>query len=206
MAFDYYVDIRVIPSAESVDLSLPSVRNQVYKVLHGAFRTLAADSLPFALAIVASPKLLAKQEALAKKYDQAPRFDFDIFRVFSVTDEALQRLVDTISGHWTIRDYAVVGAVALVPTAKISGWQSYRRFRIPTAKMERSNLSHDLPPLHERRLQQAKAMPFLKIQSKSTGQSFTLVINKVEATDAGHGLPDSYGLARASQPFALPIF
>ncbi|WP_201532885.1 type I-F CRISPR-associated endoribonuclease Cas6/Csy4 [Psychrobacter ciconiae] len=206
MAFDYYVDIRVIPSAESVDLSLPSVRNQVYKVLHGAFRTLAADSLPFALAIVASPKLLAKQEALAKKYDQTPRFDFDIFRVFSVTDEALQRLVDTINNHWTIRDYAVVGAVALVPTAKISGWQSYRRFRIPTAKMERSKLSHDLPPLHERRLQQAKTMPFLKIQSKSTGQSFTLVIDKVEATDAGHGLPDSYGLARASQPFALPIF
>lgn len=207
MAFDYYVDVRVIPSAESVDLALPSIRNQVYKILHGAFRALnAADNSPYALALVASPKLLAKQEALAKKYGKPPRFDFDIFRIFSTSDVALQRLVDTIGSHWTIRDYAVVGAVATVPTAKISGWESYRRFRIPTAKMERSKLTHDKLPLHERRLQQAKAMPFLKIQSKSTGQSFTLVIDKIAATDAGYGLPDSYGLARASQPFALPIF
>lgn len=207
MAFDYYVDVRVIPSADTLDLSLANLRNQLYAVLHGTFRALAlVDKSPYALALVASPKLQAKQEAFEQKYGKSPRFDFDTFRVFSDSSEALQRLVDSISQHWKIRDYSVVGTPTAVPVAKITGWQSYRRFRIPTAKMERSKLSHANLPLRERRLATAKDLPFLKVASKSTGQTFTLTIETVPMDNTGDGLPDGYGLARASQAFALPIF
>lgn len=164
------------------------------------------DKSPYAIALVASPKLKAKQADFEKKYGKSPRFDFDIFRVFSDSSEALQRLVDSISQHWKVRDYSVVGTPTPVPTAKITGWQSYRRFRIPTAKMERTQLSDNNVPLRERRLATAKDLPYLKVASKSTGQVFTLTIDIVPMENAGDGVPDGYGLARASQPFALPIF
>lgn len=207
MAFDFYIDVRVIPSADTLDLSLATLRNQIYAVLHGTFRALAlVDKSPYALALVASPKLKAKQDAFEQKYGKPPRFDFDTFRVFSSSPQALQRLVDTIGQNWKIRDYSVVGTPTPVPTAKITGWQSFRRFRIPTAKMERTKLSHDNLPLRERRLATAKDLPFLKVASKSTGQTFTLTIEIVPMDNAGDGLPDGYGLARASQAFALPVF
>lgn len=207
MAFDYYVDIRVITSADMLDLSLAVIRNQVYAVLHGTFRALAVvDKSPYAIALIASAKLQAKQAVFEKKRGKPPRFDFDIFRVFSDSNDALQRLVDIINKHWTIRDYSVVGTPTAVPIAKITGWQSFRRFRIPTNKMERSKLSHDNMPLRERRLALAKDLPYLKVASKSTGQFFTLTIDVIDMDNAGEGLPDGYGLARASQPFALPVF
>ena len=207
MSFEFYVDVRVIESADTVDLSLPTIRNQIYAVLHGTFRALAlVDKSPYAIALVASPKLKAKQADFEKKYGKSPRFDFDIFRVFSDSSEALQRLVDSISQHWKVLDYSVVGTPTPVPTAKITGWQSYRRFRIPTAKMERTQLSDNNVPLRERRLATAKDLPYLKVASKSTGQVFTLTIDIVPMENAGDGVPDGYGLARASQPFALPIF
>ena len=97
MSFEFYVDVRVIESADTVDLSLPTIRNQIYAVLHGTFRALAlVDKSPYAIALVASPKLKAKQADFEKKYGKSPRFDFDIFRVFSDSSEALQRLVDSI--------------------------------------------------------------------------------------------------------------
>ena len=207
MSFEFYVDVRVIESADTVDLSLPTIRNQIYAVLHGTFRALAlVDKSPYAIALVASPKLKAKQADFEKKYGKSPRFDFDIFRVFSDSSEALQRLVDSISQHWKVRDYSVVGTPTPVPRDKITGWQSYRRYRIPTAKMERTQLSDNNVPLRERRLATAKDLPYLKVASKSTGQVFTLTIDIVPMENAGDGVPDGYGLARASQPFALPIF
>lgn len=207
MAFDYYVDVRVVPSADTVDLSLATIRNQIYGVLHGAFRALAqVDPSPYAIALVASPRLVGKQQAFERTYGKPPRFDFDIFRVFSTSAEALQRLIDVIGQHWKIRDYSVVGTPLAVPTDNVTGWHSYRRYRIPTAKAERQQLSHDNAPLRERRMRAAKAMPFLQVQSKSTGQRFTLTIDIMPMPDAGHGQPDGYGLARASQPFALPVF
>lgn len=207
MTFDYYVDVRVIPSGDTVDLSLATIRNQIYGVLHGAFRALSiVDQSAYAIALVASSKLKAKQESFEKKHGKTPRFDFDIFRVFACDANALQRLVDAISGNWKVRDYSVVGTPTPIPTDKITGWQSFRRFRIPTTKMERNQLSHDKQPLRERRLAAAKDLPYLNVLSKSTGQSFTLTIEIIPMESAGEGLPDGYGLARTSQPFALPIF
>ena len=97
MSFEFYVDVRVIESADTVDLSLPTIRNQIYAVLHGTFRALAlVDKSPYAIALVASPKLKAKQADFEKKYGKSPRFDFDIFLELNSMLAFLQYRVHTM--------------------------------------------------------------------------------------------------------------
>ncbi|MCH4247226.1 MAG: type I-F CRISPR-associated endoribonuclease Cas6/Csy4 [Acinetobacter populi] len=203
MNSNFYLDIRVIESSDNSDLKLEHIRNQVYGIIHGAFRQLSAH---YALALVGSDKLIAKQTHFEQKYGRSANFNFDIFRIFAENVDDLQNLIDALQGHWKIRDYTVLGTAIAVPIAKISAWKSYRRFRIPTQKSERNQLSEKKTPLRDRRLESAKTMPFLQVKSQSTGQGFTVIIDIQEHPDAGQGFPDSYGLARASQPFALPVF
>ena len=200
MQAHYYLDIRVIGDE---GITIKAVRNQVFAVIHGAFASLKHD---YALALVASDKLNAQLEKLAKSRHNEPKFDFDIFRIFANDEQVLQALIDAIQGHFSIRDYTVFSPPIAIPTAKIKGWKSYRRFRIPTKKAERRHLSDDNEPLRSRRLKQAKNMPFLQVKSRRTGQGYTVIVDIQDSPDAGHGTPDGYGLARQSQPFALPVF
>ncbi|MCU4414461.1 type I-F CRISPR-associated endoribonuclease Cas6/Csy4 [Acinetobacter sp. WU_MDCI_Axc73] len=203
MDANYYLDIRVLESSDDTDLKLGHIRNQIYTVLHGAFRKLPAH---YALAVEMSDKLKNKQEYFEKKHDRPAKPNFDILRVFAEKQDDLDQLIEAIKGHWKIRDYTVLGTAIAVPTAKISGWKSYRRFRIPTKNAERTQLSEKKEPLRDRRLKTAKDMPYFKVLSQSTGQGFTVTIDIQESEHAGQGLPDSYGLARQESPFALPVF
>ncbi|MHA3098818.1 type I-F CRISPR-associated endoribonuclease Cas6/Csy4 [Acinetobacter brisouii] len=203
MDANYYLDIRVLDSSDDTDLKLGHIRNQIYTVIHGAFRKLPAH---YALALEISDKLKAKQEQFEKKHGRSAKPNFDILRIFAEKQDDLDELIEAIKGHWKIRDYTVLGAAIPVPTAKISGWKSYRKFRIPTQKAERTKLSHQNEPLRDRRLKAAKEMPFFQVISQSTGQGFTVIIDVQESENAGYGLPDSYGLARKESPFALPVF
>jgi len=203
MDANYYLDIRVLESSDDTDLKLGHIRNQIYTVIHGAFRKLPAH---YALALEMSDKLKAKQELFEKKHGRSAKSNFDILRIFAEKQDELDELIEAIKGHWKIRDYTVLGVAIAVPTAKILGWKSYRKFRIPTQKAERTKLSHQNEPLRDRRLKIAKGMPFFQVISQSTGQGFTVIIDVQESENAGYGLPDSYGLARKESPFALPIF
>lgn len=203
MDANYYLDIRVLESSDDTDLKLGHIRNQIYTVIHGAFRKLPAH---YALALEISDKLKAKQEYFEQKHGRSAKANFDILRIFAEKQDELDELIEAIKGHWKIRDYTVLGAAIPVPTAKISGWKSYRRFRIPTQRAERTKLSHQNEPLRDRRLTTAKDMPFFQVISQSTGQGFTVNIDVQESENAGYGVPDSYGLARKESPFALPVF
>lgn len=199
----FYLDVRVLESSDDTDLKLGHIRNQIYTVIHGAFRKLPTH---YALAVEMSDKLKAKQEQFEKKHGRIAKSNFDILRIFAEQQDELEQLIEAIKGHWKIRDYTVLGTAIAVPTAKISGWKSYRRFRIPTQKAERTQLSHQNEPLRDRRLQAAKDKPFFQVISQSTGQGFTIIIDIQDCENAGQGLPDSYGLARKESPFALPVF
>lgn len=199
----FYLDIRVLESSDDTDLKLGHIRNQIYTVIHGAFRKLPAH---YALAVEMSDKLKAKQEQFEKKHGRTAKPNFDILRIFAEQQDELEQLIEAVKGHWKIRDYTVLGTAIAVPTAKISGWKSYRRFRIPTQKAERTQLSHQNEPLRDRRLKTAKDKPFFQVMSQSTGQGFTIIIDIQDCENAGYGLPDSYGLARKESPFALPVF
>lgn len=199
----FYLDIRVLESSDDTDLKLGHIRNQIYTVIHGAFRKLPAH---YALAVEMSDKLKAKQEQFEKKHGRAAKPNFDILRIFAEQQDELEQLIEAVKGHWKIRDYTVLGTAIAVPTAKISGWKSYRRFRIPAQKAERTQLSHQNEPLRDRRLQAAKDKPFFQVMSQSTAQGFTVIIDIQDCENTGYGLPDSYGLARKESPFALPVF
>lgn len=85
MSFEFYVDVRVIESADTVDLSLPTIRNQIYAVLHGTFRALAlVDKSPYAIALVASPKLKAKQADFEKNMASRPVLILIFFGYFRI--------------------------------------------------------------------------------------------------------------------------
>ncbi|CAM9154527.1 type I-F CRISPR-associated endoribonuclease Cas6/Csy4 [Acinetobacter bereziniae] len=203
MDANYYLDIRVLESSDDTDLKLGHIRNQIYTVIHGAFRKLPAH---YALAVEISDKLKAKQEMFEKKHGHSAKPNFDILRIFTEKQDELDQLIEAIKGHWKIRDYAVLSGVLAVPTAKISAWKSYRRFRIPTLKAERTQLTIASTPLRDRRLKTAKDMPYFKVISQSTGQGFTIIIDIQDSENAGYGMPDSYGLARKESPLALPVF
>ncbi|WP_445116232.1 type I-F CRISPR-associated endoribonuclease Cas6/Csy4 [Acinetobacter sp. WZC-1] len=203
MDVNYYLDIRVIESSGDTDLKLGHIRNQIYTVIHGAFRKLPAH---YALALEISDKLKARQEQFVQKHGRSAKPNFDILRIFAEKQDELDELIEAIKGHWKIRDYTVLGVAIPVPTAKISGWKSYRRFRIPTRKAERTQLSEHNEPLRDRRLKTARDKPFFQVRSQSTGQGFTVIVDILDSENAGPGFPDSYGLARKESPFALPVF
>lgn len=204
MDANYYLDIRIINAHDDVDLKLPVLRNQIYSILHGIFRQIPNT---FALALASSSRLEAKRKALEVKYGQEPKYDFDILRVFASTQESLEQLTTELEKSWKVRDYAILLGVRPIPTLKIKGWKSYRRFRIPTAKAERARLTEsNEQSLYERRLEVGRTLPYFLVRSQSTGQQFTINVDVLDAPDQGIGQPDSYGLARQSAPFALPVW
>lgn len=204
MDTNYYLDIRIINAHDDADLKLPILRNQIYGILHGIFRQIPHT---FALALASSARLHAKKKVLEIKYGQEPKYDFDILRVFSATEESLEQLTTELEKSWKVRDYAILLGVRTVPKLKITGWKSYRRFRIPTAKAERTKLSSEpKKSLHQRRLDVGRNLPYFLVRSQSTGQQFTVNVDIQDAQNQGTGEPDSYGLARTSAPFALPVW
>ncbi|XID74312.1 type I-F CRISPR-associated endoribonuclease Cas6/Csy4 [Alkanindiges sp. WGS2144] len=202
MQANFYLDVMIQPTGDNTDLQLEHIRNQIFTVLHGCFRQMP---MLFALALTSSKTdhVIGLQQQRDKPSSQRRFAVYDVLRIFAEQEQVLQQLLTTLQAHWKVRDYCQLGLVSKVPMH--TAWKSYRRFRIPTLKTER-NFSYDKAPLRDRRLEQAKAMPFLRVQSQSTGQQFTVIVDIQQAEDAGAGMPDGYGLARASQPFALPYF
>ena len=204
MQANFYLDIRIIDSADDGELTLVHLRNQIYTIIHAVFRKMPNK---FALALEISPRQQRKMQAKESKYGYPSSAHYDVLRIFAADQNDLEQLIENIKGHWKIRDYAVLNNPTTVPTAKVTGLRSYFRFRIPTVKMERNQLSDPKQlTLRERRLKQATKLPYFKVSSQSTGQTFTVPIRIEDATEVGQGIPDSYGLARQTQPFALPVF
>lgn len=218
MQVNYYLDLRIMDSADDGELTLAHLRNQIYSILHGVFREIPNT---FALALEISPRQKAKIERKELKYKIPVSPQYDVLRIFANEQHSLEQLIDKIKGHWKIRDYAILNQPTAVPTAKVTGYKSYFRFRIPTLKMER-NVESKTQSRNARRLKEARKMPYFKVSSQTTGQGFTVNVEILDV-DLNHphyglpenyadqvknlnGLPDSYGLARKQQAFALPVF
>lgn len=204
MQANFYLDIRIMDSADDGELTLAHLRNQIYSIVHAVFRQMPTK---FALALEISPRQQRKMQAKELKYGYPTFPNYDVLRIFAADLADLEQLIENIKGHWKIRDYAILNNPTAVPKAKVIGLRSYFRFRIPTLKAER-NLPNNptQESLHSRRLKKAKKLPYFRVLSQSTGQLFTIPVRIENVEEAGQGLPDSYGLARQSQPFALPVF
>lgn len=129
-------------------------------------------------------------------------FPWSVLRVFADDLEALDLLVSQVSSHHIVRDYTRIGFPRQVPTGFSGPWVEYRRFRVSSRKA-------GVDALRQRRLNSSieNGLPFFKIRSSSTGQTFVLAVeprpfeSPLENQDVK---PDNYGLSVHTRAFALP--
>lgn len=123
-----------------------------------------------------------------------------IVRVFFDTQEQGDALLEMIEGHPVVSSYVMTGRVRTI--GKYAGpWVSLHRPRI-APRSQPNNRHRDLVAQRDRQ------PPFLQIRSQSTGQSFSLMLDRRShpaGTAITSGRPNSYGLSGA-QPVCLPDF
>lgn len=125
---------------------------------------------------------------------------FPRLRVFSTSRESLDRLFT--ASETTLEGIGRFAYPKTVPEDFAGSWTSYRRYRIPSRKAERKPDGN----LRLCRIQAADAaeLPYFALRSHSNGQAWRLYVEAQPASGSGPAEPDTYGLATASRPFALP--
>ncbi|MFM2056633.1 MAG: hypothetical protein RLY71_1018 [Pseudomonadota bacterium] len=180
-----FVDLRMLPSGG--DARVPGIDPRAAGLVFGAVhRHMRAHPGRFALALPEGRGFMA------------------VLRVFADTRDELDALAEALHAVPTVRDYAVIGYPQRVPEDFDGAWLQYRRYRIPTRRADRE----DGAPCRARRIEFAESqrLPYLLVHSASTGQSFGLRVCVLAGTpNAQPCAPDSYGLARSSAPFSLPV-
>ena len=179
---NWYMNIDLTGAQEEIGLPSTVLRGRLLSILHPVFKTRPKT---FALAIPNGKKRL---------------------RVFASSYEELVMLREKLSPQPWMRDYTRFGAPIQVPDDFSGTWTSFTRYRIPTEKTDRK-LGDEHGQLRQRRLQTAKneQMDYFMLRSKSTSQSFTLIIQrKTGEAPAANCHPNSYGFAVTDRPFSLP--
>lgn len=178
----HYLQFRQLAS-DGHEVPAPVIASRLFGVLHGAFRQMPNK---YAIAI--------------------PQSGFASLRVFAQSREDLGLLCMAVAGHHVLRDYYCIDNSVQVPSDFTGAWISYRRFRIPLARADR-NARADGFTLAQRRmaLAQHKGLVFFDTLSQTSGQRFSLHVQRVAAEGPGIFSPNSYGLASVERPFALPV-
>jgi hypothetical protein len=178
-----YLDLEVRNGASTGEArwsSLPVV-TRLMSILHGVFRTYPGR---FALAF---PRMRA-----GEAYHPG-----HIVRVFAEKREDLDFLVSDLDSNPRIAGYVRIGYARPVPAEFPGPWKEYRRFRIPGrgSRLERCRAY---------RIQAGDTLPYFKLGSRSTGQTFSIRIECRDGAPSARCQPDSYGLSVATRQFALP--
>lgn len=120
--------------------------------------------------------------------------------------ELLYDAIDTAPGVQDLVEGLRVRSIKAAPAA----FEAYLMRRIPSGVSKtRKTLPADVElDLHararQRRLAQQQGLPYVRMRS-STGNGFRLVIERVHAQGTEDGVPNGYGLSRATQIIALPV-
>jgi hypothetical protein len=171
------------PGQAAAELPTPVVAGAALKVLHGVFRDTPGR---YALAL--------------PRHGRQP---FAVLRVFAGERDHLDALVAAVESHPVIRDYVRLGYPRRVPPDFAGTWTEFRRFRIPARRSGRKP-GDDLRQRRMAQAAEARLLYFI-LHSRSTGQQFGLYVDiRAGGPNAGEAEPDSYGLAVATRPFALP--
>ncbi|MBC7603712.1 MAG: type I-F CRISPR-associated endoribonuclease Cas6/Csy4 [Ramlibacter sp.] len=184
-----YIDLRVVPSfkAERPNAMAHDVMSLLVKFTHAiAARQAFKHALAFPLS----------------KIGEKPS-PGNIARVFALERESLESLADELEKQQFIRDYVSIGRVkVLAADYKPAGYVEYRRFRIPNReKASRARL-----------MAIADSLPYLRVNSSSTGHGFSLYVKPIRHSTASCAQdtpptfePDIYGLSVSKRRFALPL-
>lgn len=122
----------------------------------------------------------------------------NVVRVFSNSRASCDDLLEVIDGHVPVSQYVMTGRVWSLPEYD-GPWASLHRLRI-APRTQPDNRHVDL------QRQESLPSPYLTIHSSSTGQNFSLLLER-RRYPAGHpvtqGVLNSYGLSGV-QPVYLP--
>lgn len=125
-----------------------------------------------------------------------------VLRLFAEERDHCDELAGAVEVNPHVSGAAIVSRVRPVPQGYGKS-ASYCRFRIASRK---SAERVDGISRRVKRLAFGDALPYLKLRSASTGQSFSLRINVRKANEPASEecSPDGYGLASATRSFSVP--
>ena len=129
-------------------------------------------------------------------------------RVFALDRTQADALYDALEKMPQAADLAEGSRVRVAPASLRR--EAYLMHRIPSAPCkERKTVPLErAQALRQeslrRRIAQQQSLPFVKMRS-SSGNSFRLVVERIDATGSPSGTPNSYGLSRSTQIVALPL-
>ncbi len=181
-----WFDLHLVNSGDASGVPQPILLSKVLMVCHGYFAKQVgkyAIALPDA-ALSGSP------------------LPGSTLRVFSANEQELIEMWSGIREHYLIRDYTTSTMPNKVPSSFAGPYVEFRRFRIGPAKSDRNQTS-----LRERRLEQARPLPYFQMRSKSSSSYFRLIVEpRIDKDGALRAIsPDSYGLSVATRSFSLPM-
>lgn len=135
----------------------------------------------------------------------------NVVRVFASNREAVDLALDHLeiglNGKESSSHGLQVGRVRPVPDNHDGAWVSYQRFRIPARRGKSEQHQEKRSRLRMKRLQEAKLLPYFILDSASTRQTFSLIVNPVwRDTKPDHSVEhcDGYGLSSNEHPVWLP--
>ncbi len=125
-----------------------------------------------------------------------------VLRLFTEDRDGCEVLADAIEASPICASMAMMSRVKPVPTG-VTRAVSYVRVRIPARNSIQTPADLER---RQRRIRETDAMPYLKTFSRSTGQVFSLRVNRIEINDppSVDFEPDGYGLSVGDRAFALP--
>ncbi len=130
-----------------------------------------------------------------------PRLGHTI-RLFSVSRESCEQVLDALEGDKILMEYLMLGRIrSFSPVHHDGTWASVHRFRV-APRTQPGNRHADI----ER--QNHQGMPFLILRSQSTGQRFSLMLDRrlhADRSGAPSGEPNGYGLSERNRPVYLPV-
>lgn len=119
-----------------------------------------------------------------------------VVRVFSNSSEHCNNLMEVVEQHAVLSQYIITGRVRAV-TQHSGQWVSMHRARI-APRSQPNNRHRDLQAQHNHQ------PPFLLMNSRSTGQNFSLMLERRSYRERGEDAnTNSYGLS-GEQPVYLP--
>ncbi|HQT42538.1 MAG TPA: type I-F CRISPR-associated endoribonuclease Cas6/Csy4 [Halothiobacillus sp.] len=195
---DHYADI------ELSGKSIPAIAAKVVQRLH-PFMSEHKDT--YALAF---PGIRVGMES-----GEQPRIGGCV-RLFANSREAIEQALDhleigIVSGSDFVTEKQLsplihIGRVRKVPDDYDGTWVTYHRFRIPSRRGKSEQHQEKRLKLRSRRLQESRVLPYLILQSASTRQTFSLIIQSQEhKVGTGiTGILDGYGFSSKEAPVYLP--
>ncbi len=191
----HYIEITLLPNP---DISLNFLWEKVYQRIHLELVEIKDHKGSVQIG-VAFPEYNAAQYQLGTK-----------LRLFAQQADTLEQLNPReFLKH--LSDYVHLTTSREVPENKITGYVSYSRVQVKSnaQRLIRRSIKKDWlsPQQAEERLNKLSdkqiTLPFVQINSKSTGERFRLFINCIEQSQANTKAFNTYGLSKQS---TVPVF